>query len=325
MDEFETIAKLFRPLTNGAPEALDLMDDAAVIPSRPGFDLVITKDAMVQGVHFLATDPPDLVARKLLRVNLSDLAAKAARPFGYFLAVAWPTTWDDARKAGFAAGLHADQQTFGLTLLGGDTVSTPGPVTLSAPLLGWVQSGGLVKRSGAGEGDIVLVSGAIGDGHLGLSAAQNHCLELTEEASSYLANRYQTPSPRLELGETLRRYATAAADVSDGLLADAGHIGEASRLGVELELRRTPLSAAGQAWLALQPDPIAATIRLATGGDDYEVVCTVRPSDVASAIQSAASAGLTLTEIGVVTSGHGVRASFDGQTVNAKTSGWVHR
>jgi thiamine-monophosphate kinase len=325
VDEFEIIARLFRPLTNGAPEAFDLMDDAAAIPSRPGWDLVITKDAMVEGVHFLPDDPPYLVAQKLLRVNLSDLAAKAAEPYAYFLAAAWPASWDDARKTAFAAGLGKDQITFGLTLLGGDTVSTPGPLTVSATLLGWVPSGGMVKRSGAGEGDILFVSGAIGDGHLGLSTAQNQPLELSEAASGYLKNRYRLPSPRLELRETLRRYATAAADVSDGLIADAGHIGEASGLGVELDLARTPLSAAGRAWLERQSDPVAAMVRLATGGDDYEVVCTVRRSDAAAAVESAAAAGVALSEIGIMTSGRGLHVSFDRRPVDATVKGWTHR
>jgi thiamine-monophosphate kinase len=325
VDEFETIAKLFRPLTGGAPEALDLTDDAAAIPSRPGFDLVVTKDAMVEGVHFLADDAPDLVARKLLRVNLSDLAAKGAEPYAYFLAVAWPERWDDARKSAFAAGLGEDQKAFGLTLFGGDTVSTPGPLTASATLLGWVPSGRMVKRSGAGEGDVVLGSGTIGDGHLGLLAAQGLLAGVSDAHAAFLAGRYRLPAPRLELRETLRRYATAAADVSDGLLADAGHIGEASGLGVQIELERLPLSAAARAWLALQPDPVAAMVRLATGGDDYEVVCTVKPSDAAEAIRSAESAGAPLTEIGRMVSGRGVRAGFEGRAVDVATPGWTHR
>ena len=163
-DEFETIARLLRPLTGGAPEALNLADDAAVIPSRPGFDLVVSKDALVCGVHFLPDDPLDLVARKLLRVNLSDLAAKAAEPYGYFLAVAWPenTGWPERER--FAAGLAKDQDLFGLRLFGGDTVATPGPLTLSVTIIGWVPQGRMVRRSGAQPGDHLLVSGEIDDG-----------------------------------------------------------------------------------------------------------------------------------------------------------------
>ena len=244
-DEFETIARLFRPLTRGAPEALDLLDDAAVLPGRPGFDLVITKDAVVQGVHFLPDDPLDLVARKLLRVNLSDLAAKAAEPFGYLLAVAWPKGAD---REAFARGLAQDGEAFGLVLLGGDTVSTPGPLTASVTMLGWVPEGRMVKRFGARPGDLLVVSGTIGDGVLGLAAAS------WEFEDAALADRYRLPQPRLELREALRAHAHAAVDVSDGLLADAGHIAKASGCAVRVELERVPLSASARDWLGGRTD-----------------------------------------------------------------------
>src|ERR1700761_1791297 len=227
-----------KPLTGGAPEALGLLDDAAAIPARPGFDLIVTNDMIVEGVHFLASDPLDLVARKLLRVNLSDLAAKAAAPWGWFLAVAWPARCGWAEREAFARGLAEDQARFGLNLLGGDTTSTPGPLTLSATLLGWAPSGQARLRSAAREGDVILVSGTIGDGWLGLKAA------LGEIAAPQALQRYRLPEPRLGLREALTA-AHACADVSDGLLADVGHIAIASRLGVEIDLDRLPLSADG--------------------------------------------------------------------------------
>ncbi len=324
MDEFRSIADLFRPLTFGAPEALNLMDDAAVIPPRPGFDLIVTKDAMVQGVHFLPGDAPDLVARKLLHVNLSDLAAKAAEPYAYFLAVAWPDTLDQAWRTAFADGLRQDQQTFGLKLLGGDTVSTPGPLTLSATMLGWAPSGGMVKRSGAEAGDVVMVSGTIGDGWLGLAAAKDDLQETSDAASAYLAQRYRLPEPRMELTPVLRRHATAAADVSDGLLADAGHIGEASGLGVEISLDRLPLSAAGATWLDDQPNRADALLQLAVGGDDYEIVCTVKPAAVGAAILEAKAVGAPLTPVGRMTAEVGVKALFQNQTLKISKTGWTH-
>jgi len=188
VDEFEAIAALFRPLTGGAPEAAELLDDAAFLPARPGYELVITKDAIVEGVHFLPDDPPDLVARKLLRVNLSDLAAKAAEPFGYVLAVAWPGRWGARERAAFARGLADDQAEFGVRLLGGDTVSTPGPMTASVTALGYAPEGRAVRRSGARPGQGVYVSGTIGDGWLGLRAAQGE-LELPAAAAAALARR----------------------------------------------------------------------------------------------------------------------------------------
>jgi thiamine-monophosphate kinase len=324
LDEFEQIAQLFRPLTFGAPEALGLMDDAAVIAGRPGFDLVVTKDAMVEGVHFLSGDPLDSTARKLLRVNLSDLAAKGAAPFGYFLAIAWPQGCAEADRRLFADGLRRDQIPYGLILLGGDTVSTPGPLTASVTLLGWVEAGRMVKRSGARAGDIILVSGTIGDGGLGLRAARGELEPLGPEAVAYLADRYRLPSPRLALSKALRDHASAAADVSDGLLADSGHIGEASGLRVVIDLERLPISAAAAAWRDRQTDPAAAYAALAGFGDDYEVVCTAAPAAIDALISAATEAGVTLTPIGEARAGHGVSARWCGVEISVPHAGWRH-
>ena len=325
MSEFEDIARLFRPLTYGAPEALGLLDDAAAIPSRPGQDLVVTQDAMVEGVHFLESDPPELVARKLLRVNLSDLAAKGAEPYAYFLSVAWPAAYGAAQREAFAAGLAEDQAAYGLTLLGGDTVSTPGPLTVSATMLGWVRSGAMVRRGGARPGDVVLVTGHIGDGFLGLKAARGELGGLDPAAVDYLADRYRLPRPRNALREALAAHASAAADVSDGLLADATHIAEASGMAIQIDLERMPLSPAAQAWLERQPDRVAALGDLATGGDDYEVVCT---ADMMGAIQlaiAAEQADIVFNPVGRVADGEGTIALHKGWPVLLDRIGWRHR
>jgi len=311
-DEFETIARLLRPLTRGAPEALELLDDAAVLKGRPGFDLVITKDAIVEGVHFLPADPLDLVARKLLRVNLSDLAAKAAEPFGYFLAVSWP---QGADRELFARGLAEDGEAFGLSLLGGDTTSTPGPLTASVTMLGWVPEGRMVKRSGARPGDLLVVSDAIGDGWLGLKAARG------EIDDAWLASRYRLPQPRLEMRLALRTYAKAAADVSDGLLADAGHIAEASGCAVRIDLEKTPLSEPARRWLATQSDQEKALLSLASGGDDYEIACAVAPE---AFDDFAAAAGLPVTIVGAFEEGQGVSVVHHGRTVTPGQLGYRH-
>ena len=311
LDEFGQIAQLFRPLTRGAHEALGLLDDAAVIPSRPGFDLIVTKDAMVEGVHFLPGEAPDLIARKLLRVNLSDLAAKGAEPYGYFLATAWTPSFGWAERQAFAEGLRLDGEAYGLTLLGGDTVATPGPLTLSLTMLGWTPSGAMIRRGGARAGDLLCVSGVIGDGWLGLMAARG---ELADP-DGYLARRYRLPSPRVELREALRKYASAAADVSDGLIADAGHIAEASGLAVDIDLDRLPLSSAAQRWLEAQSDRVEALRALASGGDDYEVVCTAAPE---------AAAALGLTVIGTISNGTGTRVRVDGGEIAPGPGGWKH-
>jgi thiamine-monophosphate kinase len=301
-NEFDDIARLFRPLTGGAPGAFDLLDDAAVIESRAGFDLVVTKDAIVEGVHFLAGEAPDLIARKLLRVNLSDLAAKAAEPFAAFLAVAWPPGWGPDMRATFARGLGEDLRAFGVCLMGGDTVSTAGPFTASLTAMGWVAAGRMVRRAGARPGDLVQVSGAIGDGTLGLAAARGEI----EDAG--LLARYRLPTPRLDLRDELSG-ANAAADISDGLVADAGHIARASSVRMRLDLERMPLSEGARRWLATNPGGL---IRLATGGDDYEIICT----------SPRALPGFTV--IGEVLAGQGIEARIDERAVDPGPGGWTH-
>ena len=322
-DEFETIARLLRPLA-GAPEALGLMDDAAAIPGRPGQDLIVSNDAMVAGVHFLDADPLDLVARKLLRTNLSDLAAKGAEPYGYFLAVAWPAGAGWAERERFAAGLAEDQGRFGLTLLGGDTVSTPGPLTLSMTILGWTPAGAMVRRSAARHGDRVLVSGTIGDGWLGLQAARRELGGVAPAAVEWLAGRYRLPEPRLELRDVLRACAGGAADVSDGLIADAGHIARASGVQLRLNLERLPVSEPASQWLARQPDRARALAALATGGDDYEIVLTAAPAHAQALIVEAEASGVALTEIGEAVDGEGALALFEGRELLLERTGWRH-
>jgi thiamine-monophosphate kinase len=310
-DEFGEIERLFRPLTRGAAGAFDLLDDAAVIPQRPGFDLVVTKDALAEGVHFPHGEAPDLVARKLLRVNLSDLAAKAAEPFACLLAVAWPTTFDARQRERFALGLAADLEHFDLHLLGGDTVVAEGPFTVSLTAMGWVPEGGIVRRAGARPGDLLLASGTIGDGVLGLAAVRGEIAD----PDGVLAFRYRLPEPRLDLRAALRRGATAAADVSDGLVADAGHVAKASGVRLLVDLDRLPLSGAAATWLEQQPDVQEALIRLGTGGDDYEIVCTwprERPKPAGFAV------------IGEALEGEGVEVRAAGRPVDAGRGGWRH-
>ncbi len=310
-DEFGDIARLLRPLTGGAPEALGLLDDAAIIPSRPGQDLVITKDAMVEGVHALPGADRALFARRLLRTNLSDLAAMGAEPYAAFLAVAWPKGSGVAEREAFARGLAEDFPAFGVKLLGGDTVSTEGPLVASMTLLGFVPAGRAIKRSTARPGDLVMVSGPIGDGGLGLAAAQGRL----DDASGHLQRRYWLPDPRLDLIEALRADAHAAIDVSDGLIADAGHVAEASGVQITLDLERAPLSAPAADWLADQPDPLAGRLHLVSAGDDYELVITAAPEQARR---------LALPVIGAVTAGSGLQLRWNGVEVQAERDGWRH-
>ena len=320
--EFETIQRLFAPLAH--PEwARGLKDEVAVLPSRAGYDLVLTKDAIVEGVHFLANDPLDTVAQKLLRVNLSDLAAKGAEPFGYLLACHWSPRCGWPEREAFVAGLGVDQKAFGVHLLGGDTVSTPGPASFSCTMMGWVPKGRVVGRSGARAGDLVFVTGMIGDGWLGLQAARK-VLSLEPERLGALIAHYRAPMPRVEFAEAIRDFATASVDVSDGLIADLGHVAEAGGVGIEIDLERVPLSAAANAWLDGRVDPEAALERLASGGDDYEIAFTARASDESVLRREAERRRLRLTPIGRVTAGKGVVVRYAGQAVPVRKPGWTH-
>ena len=320
--EFETIRRLFAPLAH--PEwGRGLADDVAVVPSRPGHDLVLTKDAIVEGVHFLPADPLDTVAKKLMRVNLSDLAAKGAEPFGYLLACHWSPRCGWPERMTFCDGLRADQKTFGIALLGGDTVDTPGPASFSMTLLGWTPKGRTVGRAGARPGDLVFVTGAIGDGWLGLEAVQDK-LSLETERVATLSDHYRMPMPRIAFALPIRDMASSSIDVSDGLIADLGHLAEASGVGVEIDLETVPLSAAGQAWFDGRVDEQAALETLVTGGDDYEIAFTAPARDEAALRREAERRHLRLTRIGRVTAGQGVVARFGGQPLAFDRPGFTH-
>jgi thiamine-monophosphate kinase len=318
-DEFDWIASL-RGLTHGDPRALNLSDDAAVLPGRPSFDLVVSKDALVEGVHFLADEAPDIVARRLLRTSLSDLAAKAAEPFGYFLMTAWPPGRDAAWRDSFRSGLETDGRDFGVALLGGDTVSTAGPLTLSATVLGWAEAGRAVLRSGARAGDSLIVCGTIGDGWLGLQAARGEIAD----PDGALAARYRLPTPLFNLRFTLLALARACADVSDGLIADAAHIAEASELGLTVELLDFPVSAAASLWCAGKTDATRARLSLATGGDDYALACAVDPADEVTFIAEVEGQGVAARRAGRFEITPGVRVTAQGEAVRVDRLGWRH-
>jgi thiamine-monophosphate kinase len=316
--EFATIANLFRPLTRGHPAALDLGDDAACIRPRRGCDLVVTADALVAGVHFFADDPPAAIAQKALRVNLSDLAAKGAKPVGYFLALARPPTMDDRALKAFARGLARDGELFGIPLLGGDTTATPGPLTIAITALGEVAYGTMLRRNRALPGDDLWLSGTLGDGALGLQVAKG----LLAPGKALLA-RYRLPQPRLALGAKLIGRAHACMDVSDGLAADLGHMCKRSRVAATVELTRLPLSRAAAQALARDANLLET---IATGGDDYELLFAAPPAARAAILRIAAAAKTQATRIGrFESSGTAVRfVDAAGRTHRFARAGFTH-
>jgi thiamine-monophosphate kinase len=305
--EDRLIARYFAPLARH-PGALGLTDDAAVLNPPDGSEVVVTVDAIVAGVHFFPDDPPDALARKALRVNLSDLAAKGAEPAGFLVTLALPDATTDEWLAGLARGLQADVERYNCPLLGGDTVRTPGPATISITAFGMLPRGRMVLRSGAKPGDVVLVTGTIGDAALGLRLRHDPDAaarwNIDGAMRDHLLARYLVPEPRNAIAVAVRNAATAAIDVSDGLAGDLAKLCRVSGVAAEIDVARVPLSPAARKALAAEP---ALIENILTGGDDYEIVCTAPPDKVMAFQATCSAAGVTLSEIGRLAAGEGTR------------------
>ena len=322
LGEFGRIHEFFAPLAGLG--ALDLTDDAALIDCPSGYRLVITVDQLIEGIHFLSIDPPELVAKKLMRRNLSDLAAMGATPRHYLLTTALPVSRDDDWVRRFALGLAEDQHLYGVALLGGDSTSITGPVVLTLTAIGHVAAGREIRRGGAKPGDKIWVSGTIGDAYLGLKVLRGDD-DLTGLGTPYaeaLAARYRLPEPRVELGPRLAGIASAIIDVSDGLVADLGHICETSHCAATVALEKVPFSTPALTILA---EEWVAPQSLVTGGDDYELLFTAPPEVDEEIVSLSRSLGLPITEIGVIEAGEGVRlVDAAGETIPMTATGWRH-
>lgn len=322
--EFALIARYFAPIAGTG--GLGLLDDAACITPPVGHDLVITADALVANVHFFANDPPGSIARKALAVNLSDLAAKGAAPLGFLLSLALPRDWREDWLAAFAEGLAREAGQGGCPLLGGDTVSTSGPLTLSITAFGSVPHGRMVPRSGSGPGDVLCVSGTIGDSALGLQVhgpdKPAWVAKLTEAQRQRLTDRYLHPQARGPLAPLVQRHASAAMDLSDGLIGDARKLLAASDVGAKIDLDQLPLSDAARA--ALMADPSCARL-VWTGGDDYELFCAVPEKEWSAFSRGAALLGVPVTRIGTATSAaDGVQFLSGGAEVEPGSGSYHH-
>jgi thiamine-monophosphate kinase len=309
--EDSLICRYFRPLATD-PGAFDLGDDAAILKAL-GDDIVVTTDAIVEGVHFLPDDPPDSVARKALRVNLSDLAAKGATPAGFVLTLALRAA-DETWLTAFARALGEDAGLFGCPLLGGDTVSTPGPLMISITAFGRVPAGKMVHRSGAKPGDRVVVTGTIGDAALGLDILKRGAVDAAlagdATAKAMLVERYRVPQPRNAFAAAVREHASAAMDVSDGLAGDLAKLCAASAVSAVIDAPAIPLSAPSAALIARGAIGMEAIV---SGGDDYEILCAI-PEDRFEALARAAGiAGVAVASIGTVIAGTSAPKFLDAQ------------
>jgi thiamine-monophosphate kinase len=321
----ERLIELFRPMAKN-PGAFALLDDAAVVAPPPGSDVVLKTDAIVGGVHFFHDDPADAVAKKALRVNLSDLAAKGAEPLGFLLTLLLPAEADEKWAARFARGLAEDAEKFRCPLFGGDTDRTPGPITISIAAFGHVPRGKMVRRAGAKPGDLIVVTGTIGDAALGLMLRRepgNPTFErLDSAARSQLADRYLLPQPRNAIALAIREHASASIDVSDGLAGDLTKLAAVSGVVASLNAKLVPLSDGARAVLQAEPKLIE---QILSGGDDYEIAATV-PENRLGALQAAASAaGIGLTTIGRIEQGEGITITgLDGKPLTLRRGSYSH-
>jgi thiamine-monophosphate kinase len=322
--EERLIARYFRPLATH-PGAFGLADDAAILTPPAGCDLVLTTDGVIAGVHFFPDDPPDTIGRKALRMNLSDLAAKGAKPLGFLMSAALPAGIEDKWLAEFAAGLGADAEHYQCPLLGGDTDRTPGPLSISIAAFGAVPEGKMVRRSTANAGDCIVVTGTIGDAALGVllrrDAGLADRLRLAEPMRNHLRDRYLLPQPRNALAEAVLRYAAAAMDISDGLAGDLAKLCRASGVAADIDVTRVPLSAAAGAALAAEPALVEPAL---TGGDDYEIVLTLPPERLAAFRAAADSAGIEVSQIGHIVGGEGARFVRDGKPLSFTRPSFSH-
>jgi len=326
LGEFEIIARYFAPLASD-PAALGLLDDAAVLSVPEGQELVATCDTIIEGVHFLAGDPAQSIGHKALAVNLSDLAAKGAKPHAYLLALALREPPSPAWLEGFSEGLRAVQEQAGIDLVGGDTSATPGPLTISITALGLVPQGEAVLRRGAVAGDRLYVSGTIGDAVLGLRLSREPRLasawSLSAAERDLLIERYRRPEARGPLALPLRHYAHAAIDVSDGLVGDAGKLCKASGVSARIEATRLPLSSPAAKAVARRPALLA---ELLTGGDDYEIIAAIAEANARGYATEAKEHQVCVTAIGAVVPGDGEVRVLDeeGSALELGRVGFAH-
>jgi thiamine-monophosphate kinase len=315
--EFSLIDRIRQRTAQGRDDVrLGIGDDAALLAVPAGQELAVAIDTLVEGVHFpRATSPAD-IGWKALAVNLSDLAAMGATPAWALLALTLPNA-EPAFIDDLATGFAELAQLYRLALVGGDT--TRGALTLSVAVHGFVPPGKALTRAGAKLGDAIFVTGTLGDAAAGLALVQQGGHD--DARSAYLIGRLNRPTPRVAAGLALRGHAHACIDVSDGLLADLGHICEASKLGAEIDASLLPRSSA---LLDLFDEAIARDFAL-SGGDDYELCFTVPPQHVAAVQADLARLGCGATRIGRMVEGHGVRVrEADGHWLEPKHRGWDH-
>ena len=321
------IAEFLVPLAAGFPGAFALADDCAVIAPRDGDELVVTTDALVTGTHFFADEDAGAIAWKALAVNVSDLIAKGATPLAYLMTLALPEAPERAWLRAFSSGLRRAQEAFGCHLAGGDTDRTPNKLSVVIAAFGTVPEGSIVRRSGARPGDLVYVSGTIGDATLGLRLRREASLGgrcgLKKAARDHLDVRFRMPVPPIGIATVVRSCSCAAMDISDGLVKDFHRLCRASGVGGIIEAARVPISSHARTVI----DGGGATlVDLLTGGEDYEVLAAVRPDRAEEFEKQAKAARTQVTRIGAIAQADEGITVIDkaGRPMHIAKTGWDH-
>lgn len=326
MTEFDFIQSVLAPLARGASGAAGLRDDVAELPQRADARLIVSTDQMSAGIHYLRSAPLHKVAQKLLRRNISDIVAKGGQPFAYQLAIAWPRGSDLAPLRDFAEGLADDQQLYDIHLTGGDCAAILGPAHFSVTMFGWVGARGPVRRAGVKPGDVIVVTGPIGDAGLGLQLAQGARIAPAPIAEALIA-RHETPAPPVTLAPLIARFATGAIDISDGLIADLRQLAIASTTSITMDLAQVPLSAQARGVLGDEAGSLDALRWLASAGDDYQIALGIAPADLNDFTAAAAQLGYAITPIGgasAARSSEHLQLLFCGAPIASTGGGYQH-
>ncbi len=322
---------LLAPLTAGAPGAFGLKDDCALFHPAAGLDLVLKTDPVRAGVHFFADDPPEAIAWKALAVNVSDLAAKGAEPRAYLMALSFPEAPTRSWMQQFAAGLAAAQEAFGCTLVGGDTDRAPGPLSIAITVIGEVPTRQMVRRGTAKAGDSIFVSGTLGDSGLGLRLhaeareGRRYLRDrwgLSDRQCMVLVDRYLRPQPRIQLAGLVRQHASAAMDVSDGLVKDLHRMCLASGVAAEVESARLPFSDIAGQVMTREPEALSTIV---SAGDDYEILAAIPQGQIEAVMAQSRNTQAGMKRIGTFVAGNGVFVRrADDTLISFDRTGWDH-
>lgn len=324
LGEFELIERYLRPLAND-PNAFGLTDDAALLDVPDGKQLVVSKDVLIAGRHFFVDDPPNRIAQKALRTNVSDLIAKGATPYRFSLGLVFPKAPKAEFMDSFTSGLRADQELYGWSLIGGDTTKSLSDFMISITAYGLCDEGGMIKRAGAQPGDAVFVSGTLGDSALGLHLRRHSELfvNLTDQERTELLDAYLLPSPRHGLEKMIASYASASMDISDGLFADLAHMCQGSGVSAEIKQTAIPLSMTAEKAIKAEPELLTVALR---GGDDYQCLMAVSPECEDKFLADCRTNGFKVRKIGVLVEQTDplLKLTSEGEAINGDLAGFTH-